>query len=188
MKCTSITLTGRKHCELFYMEGLLPLFDQQLPPLDTLYAFPVIRDVSWKLEHPERWETQVYQIVPMEPLTVDEEDIEYQWLLDLRSTAEQVKLHAVIQTDSTNPEMYTYFIASLRLTFPVQGSSEMAACCIQQLEEVFKRHDIPLETVNCTVEGWREDTTFHALTEHDIRKLRWNAAHDRFMHSEEESV
>lgn len=184
MKCTSITLTGREHCELFYTEGLLPLFDQQLPPLDTLYAFPVIRDISWK--QPGCWETQVYQIVPMEPLIVDEKDIEYQWLLDLQSATEQVKLHTVIQTDSTNPEMYTYFIASLRFTFPIQGSSEMATCIIQQLEQVFKRHDIPLETANCIVEGWTEDTVFHALTEHDIRKLRWNATYERFMHSEEE--
>src|SRR5260221_5250712 len=121
MKCTSITLTGREHCELFYSEGLLPLFDQQLPPLDTLYAFPAIRDISWK--QPGRWETQVYQFVPMEPLIVDEKDIEYQWLLDLQSATEHVKLHTVIQIDSTNPEMYAYFVASLRLTFPIQGSS-----------------------------------------------------------------
>ena len=162
----------------------MPLFDQQLPPLDTIYAFPVIRDISWK--QPGRWETQVYQIVPMEPLIVDEEDIEYQWLLDLQSAAELVKLYTVIQTDSTNPEMYTYFVGSLRLIFPVQGSPEMAAHTIQQLEEVFKRYDIPLETVNCTVEGWTEDTEFHTLIEHDIRKLRWNTKYDRFMHSEEE--
>ena len=62
----------------------------------------------------------------------------------------------------------------------------MPACILQQLEEVFKRHDIPLETVNCLVEGLTEDTVFHALTEHDVRKLRWNATYDRFMHSEEE--
>lgn len=62
----------------------------------------------------------------------------------------------------------------------------MPAHCILELEEVFKHHDIPLETVNCTVEGWTEDTTFHALIEHDMRKLRWNAKYDRFMHSEEE--
>ena len=185
MKCTSITLEGRAHCELYYTEGLLPLFDWQLPPLDTLYAFFVIRDVSWKQEHSTRWETYVYQIVPMEPLTVAEEDAEFQWLLDLQSTTERVKLHTLIQTDTTNPEAYIYFIASLHLTFPVQGSSEMAVRCIQQLEEVFKRHNIPLETLNCTVEGWTEDTEFHSLTEHDIKKLRWNEAYGRFMHSEE---
>lgn len=185
MKCTSITLTGRAPCEFYYAEGLLPLFDRQLPPLDTLYAFFVIRDVSWKQEHTARWETHVYQIVPMEPLTVAEEDAEYQWLLDLKSTTERVKLNTLIQTDTTNPDVYTYFIASLQLTFPVQGSPEMAARCIQQLEEVFNRHNISLETLNCIVEGWTEDTTFHALIEHDITKLRWNDALDRFMHQEE---
>lgn len=174
---------GREHCELFYAEGLLPLFDQQLPDPETLYAFPVIRDISWK--HSSTWETQVYQIEPMEPLIVDEKDIEYQWLFVMQSTTEQVKLHTLIQTDSTNPHVYTYFIASLSLTFPVQGSPVMAALCIQQLEQVFKRYAIPLESVNCKVEGWTEDTEFHTLTERDIRQLRWNAAHDRFMHSTE---
>lgn len=182
MKCTSITLTGREHCELFYTEGLLPLFDQQLPPLDTLYAFFLIRDVSWKQEHPARWEAHVYQIVPMEPLIVDEEDMEFQWLLDLQSTTERVKLHTFIQTDSTNPHEYTHFIASLRLIFPVQGSPEMAARCIQQLEDVFKRHNIPLETANCTIEGWAEDTVFHALTEHDIRNWKRTAEEKREQH------
>ena len=122
----------------------------------------------------------------MEPLFVDEEDFEFQWLLDLQSPTEQVKLHTLIQTDSTNPHSYTHFLASLRLIFPVQGSPEMAARCIQQLEEVCKHHDIPLDTLTCTIEGWTENTAFHSLTEHDIRKLHWNTAHNRFMHPEEE--
>ncbi len=81
---------------------------------------------------------------------------------------------------------YSHFLASLHLIFPVQGSPEMAARCLQQLQEVFKRHDIPLQTVNCNVEGWAEDTTFHPLTEHDITKLHWNDTSGRFMHPEEE--
>lgn len=173
MKCTSITLKGREYCELFYTEGLLPLFDFQLPPIDTLYAFFVIRDISWKQEPPVKWETHVYEIVPMEPLIVEEQDQEFQWLLDLQSSTERVKLHTLIQTDSTNPRAYTHFLASLHLTFLVQGSPEMAVRCIQQLQEVCKHHDIPLETVNCTIEGWTEDSEFHSLIEHDITKLGW---------------
>lgn len=62
----------------------------------------------------------------------------------------------------------------------------MATRCLKQLQEVCKRHDIPLETVNCTVEGWTEDSKFHFLTEHDITRLRWNDGNGRFMHRNEE--
>lgn len=183
MKCTSLLLKGREICELYY-EELRLLFDQQLPPLETVYAFFVIRDVSWK--YPSPWNTEVYQIVPMEPLIVDEKDAEFQWLFILQSATERLKLHVLVQTDSSNPSCYTYFIDSLRLIFSEQGSPVQAARCIQQLKELLERLDIPLEKVHCTVEGWTEDTRFYALVEHDIGKLKWNAALDQFMHPLEE--
>ncbi len=61
MKCTSILLRGREHCELFYAEGLEPLFDHQLPPLDLLYALFVMRTTSW--HHPSPWDVKTYQII-----------------------------------------------------------------------------------------------------------------------------
>ena len=180
MKCISLFLTGREPRELFYTEGLQPLFDQQLPALDILYALFVIRDTTW--QYPSPWHTDVYQIVPMDTRIVAEKDWEFQWLFILQSATEKVMLHVLIQTDSTNPKCYTHFMSSLRLIFSKQGSSGQATRCIQQLKEVLKQPDIHYRDVNCIVEGWSEDTTFHLLIEDDIRKLRWNGPLNQFMH------
>jgi len=184
MKITSLLLEGREPCTLFYAEGLPPLFDRQLPDLDILYALFVMRDTSW--QYSSNWHTDIYQIVPWDTRIVPEKDWGFQWLFVLQSATERVKLHVLLQTDSTDPEYYTHFIASLHLTFSKQGSSEQAVRCIQQLKSVLKRHDIALEDVNCTVEGWSEDTIFHPLIEDDIRNLRWNVSLNKFMHSSEE--
>lgn len=169
MKLTSLSLTGRELCAMFYTESLQSLFDHQLPPLDTIYAFFVIRDISWK--RPGLWDVLVFEIVPMEPLIVAEEDMEFHWLLTMQSSTERIELRVLVQTDSSNPHCYSHFVSSLQLNFDITGNPQYAVRCVQRLKELLKTRDASMEVANCKVEGWAEGTVFYPVVEHDIRKI-----------------
>ena len=151
MKITSLSLAGRELCALFYTEGLQQLFDYQLPPLDTIYAFPGIRDISWK--RPGSWNVLVFEIVPMEPLIVAEKDVEYHWLLTMQSSSELIELRMLIQTDSSDPHCYSYFVSSFQLNFDITGKSQYALRCLQELKKLLRTRDVSMDDIACKVEG-----------------------------------